>query len=296
MADDIPTTILYCPLGKVELELIEQSGFRRFPSRPDEPVLYPAHNEDDASECAKRWHARLDGVGYVTRLQLRTECLARLEQQPVGGAQPEEYRVPADQLEEFNQAIVGPIEVVHTFRSTRLWTKDQRDRLKWLMERFRAAGIASAEAAAESEIEEDIPQLARLLFLRGAWKSVISDDDVSWIEEYRRPPKDPDAPLAGLSGALNRLLAAGADPHDIAEVVRGMQYEVLFSMCYLIADSHVAIDDLDDPTAFEDVGWQLFEVDSEGNIGRAIDCLHEDALATDPTGREMGPRKRSDRA
>ena len=41
----------------------------------------------------------------------------------------------------------------------------------------------------------------------------------------------------------------------------------------------------------EGFSWALFQIDEEGKPIRPIDHLHESALETDPTGREMRPRK-----
>jgi hypothetical protein len=73
--------------------------------------------------------------------------------------------------------------------------------------------------------------------------------------------------------------------------VRTMQYEILFSICYLMDDPHPATEGLENaPPELSSVGWALFEVDDQGHVGRPIGGLHESLLGTDPTGREMRPR------
>lgn len=48
------TTILYRPVGPRELELIEQSGYRRFPKRlAQQPIFYPVMNEEYAIQIAR---------------------------------------------------------------------------------------------------------------------------------------------------------------------------------------------------------------------------------------------------
>lgn len=43
------TTILYRPVGPLELQLIEESGWTRFPPRlPEQPIFYPVMNEEYA--------------------------------------------------------------------------------------------------------------------------------------------------------------------------------------------------------------------------------------------------------
>jgi hypothetical protein len=57
-------------------------------------------------------------VGYVTRFKVDEEFVSRDPVQKVGGAEALEYRVPAEELEEFNDHIVGEIEIIHEFRSS----------------------------------------------------------------------------------------------------------------------------------------------------------------------------------
>jgi hypothetical protein len=112
-----PTQTLFRPVGPKELELIAATGFHRFPPRlPEQPIFYPVCNERYASEIAARWNARFDGGGAVTRFQVRADFLERYERQIVGARHHEEYWIPAEELEEFNDAIVGEIEVTQTLR------------------------------------------------------------------------------------------------------------------------------------------------------------------------------------
>lgn len=150
---------------------------------------------------------------------------------------------------------------------------------------FEIAGAREPAAWAKSEIDEGIPQLARFLFLRQAWRSIIPDGDTSWIErEVRSSKQDPAMPGAGLGMALARLLHAGAEPRDVAEVARAVQWQLLHSICYQLSDPSI------DEKELQHVRWGLFEVDDEGKIGRPIEGLHESVLETDPTGREMRPK------
>jgi len=56
-------------------------------------------------------------VGYITRFHVQSEYLRRYEVHTVGGAEHQEYWVPAEELAEFNQNIVGLIEVIAEYRS-----------------------------------------------------------------------------------------------------------------------------------------------------------------------------------
>jgi hypothetical protein len=151
---------------------------------------------------------------------------------------------------------------------------------------FRKLGAADPEGWARSQHDEGIDQLARFVFLREAWKAVIGPDDVSWIdktiESTKRRPTDPGA---GIGPALERLLAAGADREDIHETVRVMQYELLFSLCYL----------LEDPGQLEPemagLSWRLVRISEDGEVMGTIDRLHESVLETEPARREMRPKE-----
>jgi hypothetical protein len=108
---------LWRPTGPQELALVEASGWRRWPPRlPDQPIFYPVLNEDYAIRIARDWNVKASGVGYVTRFAVRREYLEQYEVQQVGGQTILEYWIPAERLEDFNDNIVGTIEVVHTFR------------------------------------------------------------------------------------------------------------------------------------------------------------------------------------
>lgn len=109
--------VLWRPVGPEELRLIEESGFLRFPPRlPEQPIFYPVCNEPYACEIAERWNTKDSGVGYVTRFSVRASVANRYEKQIVGARHHEELWVPAEELEAFNDAIVGTIEVVREFR------------------------------------------------------------------------------------------------------------------------------------------------------------------------------------
>ena len=68
-----------------------------------------------------------------------------------------------------------------------------------LTEYFRAWGVRDPEGWARSQVNEDIPQYARLVFLKGAWQTVIDDGNTSWIDhvidESKRHPRAPYGPL-----------------------------------------------------------------------------------------------------
>lgn len=109
-------TILYRPVGAKELELIEQSGWKKFPPRlPEQPIFYPVMNEAYAIQIAKDWNVPASGSGFVTKFNVRTDYVKKFAIQNVGGAIHNELWVPAEELEEFNSNIVGLIEVTKRF-------------------------------------------------------------------------------------------------------------------------------------------------------------------------------------
>jgi hypothetical protein len=157
--------------------------------------------------------------------------------------------------------------------------------LEALTARFRAAGAPDAEAWARSQLDEGIDQLSRFLFLRQAWGAVIRDGATEWIDAMiAQARKDPGGPGSAIGPALERTLGAGAAPADLAEIVRTMQWELLFSLCYLLEDPGLSEPDL------AGVSWGLFSLDADGEPVARIGGLHESVLETDPTGREMRPR------
>jgi hypothetical protein len=109
---------LYRPVGPEELRLIEASGWKRFPPRlPEQSIFYPVVQEEYARKIAREWNVRSSGAGFVTRFSVDAEYLAQFEVHEVGGREHAEYWIPAEQLEDFNEHLVGLIEVVAKYRA-----------------------------------------------------------------------------------------------------------------------------------------------------------------------------------
>jgi hypothetical protein len=110
------TVTMYRPVGQVEFDLVEESGFKEWPPRLEgQPIFYPVTNEAYAEEITKRWNVSDFGVGYVTRFEVLSEFVDRYEIKRVGDAHHTEWWIPAEDLEELNRSIVGVIEVVSRF-------------------------------------------------------------------------------------------------------------------------------------------------------------------------------------
>jgi hypothetical protein len=116
---DQMTTVLFRPVGSLELELIRKSDFTAFPPRlPEQPIFYPVLHSEYAVQIARDWNAKHneDRLGYVLRFRVRSSYLERHVVHRVGDSIHEEYWIPAEELEEFNRNLVGPIEIIAEFR------------------------------------------------------------------------------------------------------------------------------------------------------------------------------------
>ena len=164
-------------------------------------------------------------------------------------------------------------------------TAEQQAHLERLTAVIERIGVSDAQSWALSEVLEQIPQAARAMFLRMAWRNVIEPfRDPKWIDEhlelYR---KDPTGPLAEGRAAIERMLEARVAREDIALVAWTVAVQTVFNLLYHMGD-------------YESVegapGWSLLETDPETGqmTGRLIDGLHESLLETDPAGREARPR------
>jgi hypothetical protein len=110
--------VMYRPTGPNELALVRASGFKAWPPRlPEQSIFYPVTNEEYAIQIARDWNVRDSGSGYVTRFSVRKSFMDRYQIQKVGGAQHTEWWIPAEELNEMNQNIVGLIEVIHEFHA-----------------------------------------------------------------------------------------------------------------------------------------------------------------------------------
>jgi hypothetical protein len=118
MGQDEDTVTLFRPTGPKEMELVRDSGYRRWPPRlPDQPIFYPVTNEEYAVQIARRWNVRDSGVGYVTRFNVRRTFMDRYPLEKVGAQEHTEWWIPAEELEALNDNIVGLIEVIGEYRS-----------------------------------------------------------------------------------------------------------------------------------------------------------------------------------
>lgn len=117
MAMGIQTVTLWRPVGPEEMDLIRGSSIRTFPRRlPDQPIFYPVTTEAYATQIARDWNVPRSGAGYVLRFQVNRDFLCAYTVQTAGSRSHQEYWIPAEDLDAFNTAIVGEIEIVAEFR------------------------------------------------------------------------------------------------------------------------------------------------------------------------------------
>lgn len=110
---------LYRPIGEKEMLLIIESNYKKFPPRLEwQPIFYPVLDEDYASEIAEKWNTRDEAgnyLGFVTEFEVLQEEVNKYPAQNVGAKNHNELWVPSEELDTFNQAIVGNIKVTKVF-------------------------------------------------------------------------------------------------------------------------------------------------------------------------------------
>jgi hypothetical protein len=113
------TNILYRPVGEKEMILIIESDYKKFPPRLEwQPIFYPVLDENYASEIAEKWNTRDEAgnyLGFVTKFKVLEDEINKYPTQNVGARNHNELWIPSEELEIFNQAIVGDIEVIKVF-------------------------------------------------------------------------------------------------------------------------------------------------------------------------------------
>ncbi|WP_228374731.1 ADP-ribosylation/crystallin J1 [Chryseobacterium oranimense] len=113
------TKTLYRPVGEKEMILIAENGYKKFPPRLEwQPIFYPVLDESYASEIAEKWNTRDEAgnyLGFVTKFNVKEETANQYPAQNVGARNHNELWVPSEELDDFNDAIVGEIEVIKVF-------------------------------------------------------------------------------------------------------------------------------------------------------------------------------------
>jgi len=114
---------MYRPIGVKELDLILNTGCRRYPPRlPTQPIFYPVLNQEYAIEIAQKWNTKDNNsgfCGYVTEFNIDKHYVSKYETHIVGSSKHEELWVPAELLSEFNSYIQAPILISNAFYGER---------------------------------------------------------------------------------------------------------------------------------------------------------------------------------
>ncbi|MGB1315717.1 MAG: ADP-ribosylation/crystallin J1 [Chitinophagales bacterium] len=114
------TITLYRPVGEKEMILILDIESKCFPPRLDwQPIFYPVLNELYAIEIASKWNTNDEFgnyLGFVTKFDITEEEFKKYKVENVGAAHNNELWVPSENLDAFNKAIVGKIEVTKIFK------------------------------------------------------------------------------------------------------------------------------------------------------------------------------------
>ena len=138
---------------------------------------------------------------------------------------------------------------------------------------FQKLGARNPLGWASSQVSEGIPQLARFLFLRQAWRHIVPEDDHAWIDaSIEASKRRPDAPYSGVGLALQRLREAGVTPEVITDLVRGMQAQFMVQLCYQLEDPG----DLE--AEVRNTAWGLFLLDEDDQPIEPVTGLHESVL------------------
>jgi hypothetical protein len=152
---------------------------------------------------------------------------------------------------------------------------ETRIKARKMIARMKELGAEEPGVWVESEITEDIAQMARFLILRRLWNDLDAwhSDSRIWVErEIAETEKKPENSFSEAGLALKRMVEAGVSLEDIGKVAQMVAYEATFNVLNLI-------DECGDPDEEgEDLpGWMLVETNAEGAMtGRAVIGLHED--------------------
>ncbi|WP_379159144.1 hypothetical protein [Paenibacillus sp. sgz5001063] len=110
---------LYRPVGLAEMKLILDLKLSGFPPRlPEQPIFYPVLNKPYADQIASEWNTkdRFSGyAGFVTEFDVASPYIDKYEEQVVGARQHLELWISAEEMDDFNHHIVGPIRVVDAY-------------------------------------------------------------------------------------------------------------------------------------------------------------------------------------
>lgn len=153
---------------------------------------------------------------------------------------------------------------------------DPEQRRARLVRVFTALGAADPEVWADSEVDEDIAQVSRFLFLRGVRQAAARWEQPGAVRQLLDDPQHADVRA--------QFEAAGVEPRTLALFARQVAHATAFDLAYRLADSDFVDHDPEDPGGYppeelrgELPGWCLVETTPSGeHTGRHVDSLHEE--------------------
>jgi len=124
------------------------------------------------------------------------------------------------------------------------------------------------------------------IFVRGVWKIIPSEDDLSWVEKAAALQADC-SPCGDYGFLIRKMLAAGISAEDIARFARIVGYKVAFQVCYHLGDPIASYEGFKDRAPeFE---WNLYQIQDDKPVA-PMRCTYEILLTADPSRREMRPK------
>ena len=103
---------LFRPVNIYELYKIDKSGWKRFPPRlPEQPIFYPVLDYNYAKKINK-WNIDAYGKGYIVSFEIDDDYISQFDIHNVGDKNDKEYWIPVDELDKFNEKIIGKIFII----------------------------------------------------------------------------------------------------------------------------------------------------------------------------------------
>lgn len=187
------TKKLYRPIGLRELELILNSDSKGYPPRLDwQPIFYPVLNFQYAAQIASEWNApdEFSGyVGFVTEFDIDAEYVSKFNVENVGSFEHNELWVPSEELAEFNNHIVGRIQVSKAFYGEKYIGKIENTLS--LKENTAAEQFDKISQLIDNQLVETVTSERNAIFINYAYwvnkgfnKSVLDKIKKVWVEIY----------------------------------------------------------------------------------------------------------------
>ena len=121
--------------------------------------------------------------GLRNPFRVESEFLVRYPIQQAAGKTILELWVPAEELDDFNAHLVGPIEVVHEFRRAvlrRRYRGSTRWRRRCWIRRLRHRGEDQVARHTVVEVVPDLPEVAALAAIRRGVSVLVDDGRHAW--------------------------------------------------------------------------------------------------------------------